>query len=305
VGHDTLAAAGGLALLVLFQPAREEVRLGQAYALLLLGEVALLWAYLARRERTAGLLLGLLLSVKTAGLLLPALLLARRRWRALGWTLLAVALVIGLSLPWLGPAAWRTYAGLLPGFGARPELAVTAYQDLPGLVWHLLRPDPRWNSAPVLAAPRLAAALAIALPLTLMAATFLVTWRADPRCRRADALAFAAWMTLTIILSPVSEDYHHTLLLAPIAILLAYWRDARPGRPALIALAFGVALIGAPLPYKDPALSAGARALLAYPKLYGALALWAVALSALRRPAQRAAQVASAALPAPQPEAAR
>src|SRR5437764_1065827 len=80
--------AGGLALLALFQPAREEVRLGQAYALLLLGEVALLWAYLARRERTAGLLLGLLLGVKTAGLLLPALLLARRRWRALGWTLL-------------------------------------------------------------------------------------------------------------------------------------------------------------------------------------------------------------------------
>ena len=68
VGQDALTA-GGLALLVLFQPAREEVRLGQAYALLLLGEVALLWAYLARRERTAGLLLGLLLGVKTAGLL--------------------------------------------------------------------------------------------------------------------------------------------------------------------------------------------------------------------------------------------
>ena len=184
-------------------------------------------------------------------------------------------------------------------------MAVAAYQDLPGLVWHLLRPDPRWNPAPALAALRLAAALAIALPLTLMAATFLLTRRADPRCRRTDALALAAWMTLTIILSPVSEDYHYTLLLVPIVILLAYWRDAGPGRPALIALALGVALIGAPLPYKDPALSVGARALLAYPKLYGALVLWAVALFALRRPAPRTAQVASAALPAPQPRAAR
>ena len=196
-------------------------------------------------------------------------------------------------------------AGDYAVFGARPELAVAAYQDLPGLVWHLLRPDPLWNPAPALAAPRLAAALAIALPLALAAATFLVTRRADPRYRGVDALAFAAWMTLTIILSPVSEDYHYTLLLAPIAIQLAYWRDAAPGRPALIALALGVALIGAPLPYKDPALSGGAWALLAYPKLYGALALWAVALSALRRPAPRATHVASVSPLAPQPGAAR
>src|SRR5205814_7104372 len=108
VGQDALTA-GGLALLALFQLAREEVRLGQAYALLLLGEVALLWAYLAHRERTAGLFLGLLLGVKTAGLLLPALLLAGRRWRALGWTLVALALVLIPLLPWLGPAAWSTH----------------------------------------------------------------------------------------------------------------------------------------------------------------------------------------------------
>ena len=279
---DRLAGALGLGLLALYQPVAQQLYHGQAYALVLLGEAAILWAYLARREALAGGVLGLLLIGKTAGLLLPLLLLAQRRWRALGALLLAVAAVGLGTLPWLGLAAWRVYAAELLRFRGRPEIAVTAYQDLPGLLAHLFRPDPRWNPTPLLDAPRLATALLLPLALALVAPTLLATWRADPAARRGRALPFAAWMCLTVILSPVSEGYHFTLLLVPIAILLADWREVRPapGRAALTLL--GVGLLAAPLPYQDPRLAAGAWALCAYPRLYGALILWALALLALR-----------------------
>jgi hypothetical protein len=70
----------------------------------------------------------------------------------------------------------------------------------------------------------------------------------------------------------------------PIALLLFDWRDGGFDLRRGLLLASGVLLVGAPLPYQSPALSAGAWALLAYPKLYGALLLWAVASFSLARP---------------------
>jgi len=45
----------GVALVAFFQPVREDIRLGQVYLLLLALEVALLWAYLERRDSVVGM----------------------------------------------------------------------------------------------------------------------------------------------------------------------------------------------------------------------------------------------------------
>jgi len=273
------AGACGLALLTLAQPVREEVRLGQAYALLLLGLAAFLWAYLAGHDRAVGVVFGLILITKTAGLLLPLLLLGQRRWRALGWTLLTMAAVALLTLPRIGLDAWRSYAAALRGVGTQPWVAVTAYQDVPGLLAHLLRPDARWNPQPLWEVPWLVTPLLAIVALLLIAVTSWATWRAGP----ASAPAFAAWLCLTLSLSPVSEEYHFVLLLLPLAILLLDCVTTRPGWPCAALLLVALVLLAAPLPYKQAELAAGARALLAYPRLYGALALWAAALLAIRR----------------------
>ncbi len=65
--------------------------------------------------------------------------------------------------------------------------------------------------------------------------------------------------------------------------MLAYWRDALRDWRSLAALAVGVVLVGAPLPYKLPSLAAGPWTLLAYPKLYGALVIWALSVRSLTR----------------------
>lgn len=272
------AGAFGLALITLAQPAREEVRLGQAYALLLLGLAAFLWAYLAGNDRAVGIIFGLLLIAKTAGLLLPLLLLGQRRWRALGWTLLTMVAVALLTLPRFGLDSWRTYTIALRKVGTQPWIAVTAYQDVPGLLAHLLRLDPQWNPQPLWEVPWIVTPLLTLVALVLIAATGWATWRAGT----ASAPAFAAWLCLTLILSPVSEEYHFVLLLLPLAVLLLDWMTNRPGWPRAALLLVALVLLTAPLPYKQPELAVGARAFLAYPRLYGAFALWTAAVLAMR-----------------------
>ena len=260
-----------------FQPLHANFRHGQAY-LALLALLLLAWyGYRHRRPALLGVGLGLLLILKTAALPLWVLVLAQRRWRALLWgglTILGTGLV---SLPLLGLDAWATYVRLLPQLATEPWLAVTAYQSQYGFFRHLLIFDPQWNPEPLLNAPWLGTWLPALATLAVVAASARASWRAE-----ASDPAFALFALASIVLSPVSVDYHYTLGLLPVAVLLArvpFWRSW----PASLGLIMAVLLIGADLPYQSPQLQVGAWAFLAYPKLYGGLLLWALALAAARK----------------------
>jgi hypothetical protein len=69
------------------------------------------------------------------------------------------------------------------------------------------------------------------------------------------------------------------MLLLPSAIALA-WALERRSPMAWVLLAAAFLPVAADLPYRSPGLDHGAWALLAYPKLYGALLLWAALLGA-------------------------
>ncbi len=96
------------------------------------------------------------------------------------------------------------------------------------------------------------------------------------RCGKSD-LIFGVFVLISLILSPVSLDYHYVIALLPIAILLADLQEEMVSRDGLILMA-GALLIGADLPYRASRLTNGAWALFAYPKLYGGLLLWGLAL---------------------------
>jgi hypothetical protein len=89
----------------------------------------------------------------------------------------------------------------------------------------------------------------------------------------------AAFATLGVLVSPFSLDYHYTLLLLPIAVLLAA-RHQRPWPPAAtVLLMIAVALLALDLPFRGHLLLPHpALALLGYPKLYGGSLLWALCL---------------------------
>lgn len=266
--------------MLVYQPVYANFAQGQAYALLLAWLVVAWYGYRHQRAWLLGISLGLITVFKTAGVLLWLLLLIRRRWRALAWGTLTVLVVSLASLPWLGLNAWRTYFSLLPRLSAQPEMAVTAYQTQFSFFRHMLTFDQRWNPAPLVQAPALGAWLPWLGVAVIAGISAYVAYSTD-----RDDLAFATFVLAAVILSPVSADYHYTLLLLPIAILAAWVRKRAWSWPGFV-LGISAILIAANLPYQSPRLAAGALALLAYPKLYGAFLLWGLALWASRRGAR-------------------
>ncbi|MCC7361382.1 MAG: DUF2029 domain-containing protein [Anaerolineales bacterium] len=279
---------------VSLQPVWANFAYGQVYLIVLLLTVCAWAAFQRARPGALGAALGGLLAFKLAGLLYWPLLALRRQWRAPAVALVVAAGVALLALPLTGWAAWPAHLSVLARLPADPRQTVTAYQALTSWARHLFLYDPHWNPAPWLAAPLLARTLPLLGGAALLLASLYAAWVA-PDAR----LAFAAFTLLSLILSPLSLDYHFALALLPLA-LLADWLRAQPGRRwrwPWVAFALGVAAIGLPLPYQSARFEAGAWALLAYPKLYGSLLLWALAVWA-----QLIAARETAALPAHTPD---
>jgi hypothetical protein len=268
---------GSIVFVLLYQPIYANFSYGQAYVLLFALLVMAWHGYRHRHEAMLGIALGLMVILKTSGVLLWLLLLVQRRWKALAWSTVVVLAVCLGSLLWLGLEAWKTYFHLLPYLSSRPDMAVTAHQTQLSFFRHLLTFDAQWNPAPLLQVP----ALGIWLPWVSLAIMvgFSVYWAYKKD--RAD-LVFAAFVVANLVLSPVSLDYHYTLLLVSIAILVAWIRQQTLLWPWII-LGIAMALIAANLPYISPQLATGWWALLAYPKLYGAWLLWGLALRACRQ----------------------
>jgi hypothetical protein len=156
---------------------------------------------------------------------------------------------------------------------------VTAYQTAYSLSHHLFDYDATWNAQPLVREPLAGAALALVSVLVALFITGIILIR-----DASDDRAFAALTIAAIIISPYSLAYHYTLMLLPIAIITKQQEhDTAPWR--WLVLLVGSLLIAAPFPYLSPRLGDGAWALLAYPKLYGALCLLGLTLwHSLREP---------------------
>jgi cell division protein FtsW (lipid II flippase) len=147
------------------------------------------------------------------------------------------------------------------------DLMVTAYQSAYSFTHHLFVYDATWNARPLLRHAQIGAALSFVATLGVLVVVAFILVRGD-----SDDRSFAALMIAATVISPYSLAYHYSVMLLPIAILagqLTY--DSSPWR--WLVLLFGTLLIAIPYPYLSVRLSAGAWALLAYPKLYGALIL--------------------------------
>ncbi|MGH7501624.1 MAG: glycosyltransferase family 87 protein [Longimicrobiales bacterium] len=263
--------AGLVALAALFQPALEHARHAQFHVVPVLLLVLVAWRTLKRRPRLAGASLAAALVLKTSGLLFWPLLIARRRWQALDGGIVLFLVALLASLPVGGAAAWVLFGYRAAGLAQSGSLSVTAYQTLHGLVRRLTVTDPQWNPSPAIPFEYGAIAGTVLAVVLLIVALILIDRRRD------HDLAFAAISALSLALMPHSLDYHYVLAIFPIAVLLSRLH-AQPRSVAFWLLALATFLIAADLPYRSPRLADGVIALIAYPKLYGALLLAGLAL---------------------------
>ncbi len=264
---------GFFCFVFLYQPVYENLAHGQMYVLVLV-LLSLAWqGYSAVRAGLLGTTLGALFVMKTAALMMWPLLLVQRQWRALilgAATILVVALG---SLPVMGINVWKAYLGKAAALSSNPLLAVTAYQTQLSFFRHLFVFQDPAIGEPIANLPFLGAVFPWIGVAVLLGISAFVAYR----CGKSD-LIFAAFVLISLILSPVSLDYHYVIALLPIAILLADLQKEMVSRDGLILMA-GALLIGADLPYRALRLTNGAWALFAYPKLYGGLLLWGLALT--------------------------
>lgn len=276
---QTVERSGWLVLLsvmVLLPAIRANLAVGQTYIYIGLLLALALWGIISQRDGVIGITLGLAFSLKTSGLPLWLVLLRYRRWRALLWGGVTLLLAGLLTFPWIGLETWLAYPQAVSEFSRRGSLAVTAYQTIPGLLTHLLVYDPTWNPFPVMHWPALAAGLSLFIRLAIIGLTLWVGHRSEP------ALLFAGLLPPTLILLPVQEEYHFILLLSGVFVLLIGVTNQRLDMLATwgawLGLGIALLLLVAPFPFKHVEWDVGWWALLAYPRLFGALLLWVVTI---------------------------
>lgn len=270
--QQLLGIAGITALFTLPSPAREQFYSGQMYSFLLLLHVIGWRAYTRRQDAIAGIALGLAMALKISGWPIGLLMIARRRWTAVRWSIVTGVGAVIITLPWVGIDAWRTLLFVaMPKVLRWPAAALTAYQDTTGFWQHWLRYDAQLNPNPIIDAPALASFLTIG---TTAVACFALVAR-----KRPAYVSFAAAVALIELLSPVALQYHYILLLLPLTVL---WHEGWLFRSAgaLCSALVATVLIAWPMNYKAP--HPGWAVLLSYPRLFGGWIVFAALLIAWR-----------------------
>jgi hypothetical protein len=259
----------------LSEPMGSNWRGGQVYLWLTAWYAAVFWATTGRhlpargwRATGAGLALALAFVLKVAGWPLWAWLIARREWPLALRAGAFIGLGLTASLPVVGLDTWWYYwTVVVPTRAGGAIAALTAFQTLNGFLQHMLRYDSTYNPAPLIDLPGLAAVLGVLATAGLLGVTL---WRARALPRTLSAGAAVA---LIPVLSPIAEQYHYLVLLIALAAAVAAWSRRRAAGAGLVLLG-ATALLFLPLPFRDPRLAQSALALLAYPRLYGALLVW-------------------------------
>jgi hypothetical protein len=175
-------------------------------------------------------------------------------------------------LPWIGIDAWYCYSKKFFNFISHPSLSVTAYQTVHSFYHHLTTFDQQWNPEPIFNLPELGKILSILSVLLVLIFSSIKAYK----LKKSD-LAFGLFVVTGLIVSPASLDYHYTIVLLSILVILKWsLKNATTFTWALLIVS--VLMIAVYVPYTSVKVKGGWLSLFAYPKLYGAVGLWGIFL---------------------------
>jgi len=258
------ALSSPVLLLMMLAPAVfTNIRIGQGYLLVAGLFAAAVVSLLRGRDRVGGVCLGLRLALKTSGVALAVLLLARKRWTALRSAIVtAIGLAIAIT-PFIDAQMWFDYLLQVRAYVDRPASSVTAYQTTLGLVRHLCVADPQWNPTPAANC----AGIAFVLPTLIVGAATMLTVFLGMRAARPEPWLAAA-ASLSVLSLPAVAEPHFVLMAIPLALL----------RLSMAETVLIGALLIVPMEWTAERFTTGWSSLLAYPRLYAAWGLWAISV---------------------------
>lgn len=270
-----------LILVFSFQPLYENIVTAQAYIFIFCMLTFIFIGYTSQKNWMPGLLLGLILIVKSAGTSLVLFFFSKKKWKICSISILTFFSLFLFSLPIVGLDSWVAYTDKLISYVSNPSLSVTAYQSVHSFFHHLFVFDMRWNPWPISDLPLVANSLTIIFTLIIIVISILfVIKHKDPQ------LSFAVFITIGVLINPASIDYHYLVILIPFLIMLSRLNENSSAIHWSVFI-ISYLLIAVKLPYTSNKVSGGYWALLAYPKLFGAIILWLLNIDLLRNRSQQ------------------
>jgi hypothetical protein len=273
--------------IALYQPLAAELRAGQIYIFQALFYSLWLYGFVAKRDWLCSVSLACLALVKLAALPLWLFMAFHGRWRALVLAIAIILAVILATFPMFGAELWQVNMQRLIELPSRGNSsAVTAYQTVLSLFKQLFTFDATWSPRPLADVPILVNIVVPIIGVTLAAATLFISRRRDP------ATGAMAMLCLLVPFQPTGEQYHYTFLFVVILVLLPLLNWRRVDRVTWTMFVAALVLFALPSYFLDSNRFTGFPiALIAYPRMYGALVLWALLLFKLPpKPKPRPAQ---------------
>jgi hypothetical protein len=260
------------------------LRLGQPYILVSLSCVLGYYAYVRGRPVLAGLCFGLFSPIKYFPVVILAYFAFRKKWKLVLGGATAILAVVLISIGVLG---WKIHEDFLSSVLGNHLVAnlsmqdpfTASFQSFDTLFRRLFVFDATLNPRPWVVLPRLQV---IGVIIT-KAAIFLAGIATLLKLARSDAVNAAAPSigllgVLTLLLAPATATYHFVLLWLPVGLLVDYF--FRQGAHARAYFILGTyALIGFfPYRFTAPFEGRGGLTVLAYPRLFLLLAMYAACL---------------------------
>jgi ubiquinone/menaquinone biosynthesis C-methylase UbiE len=269
---------------------------GQPYILISLSCIVGYYAYLERKPFLAGICFGLFAPIKYFPVVFLGYFAFRRAWRVvLGGT--AAMLCVGLLS--IGILGWKIhqafFAVLANHLVAKLDLQdpfAVSYQSLDSLLRRLFVFDAVRNPWPLWNVPRLHVFGVLATKLALLgvaAAALVRLVRRNPEAATAPSIGILG--ILTMLLAPATASYHFLLLWLPVGLLVRFYFDERAFVHGSVTLGAYALINFFPYPFTERFAGHGGLSVLAYPRLFLLLGMFAAGVHFVwRRRAPAAAE---------------
>jgi Glycosyltransferase family 87 len=257
------------------------LRLGQPYILVSLSCLLGYYARIKRRSSLAGMCFGIFTPIKYFPIVILVYFAFRKEWKVVLGGATAILIVTSVSIGVLG---WKIHEEFLSSILGNHLIAkldlqdpfTASYQSFDSLFRRLFIFDATLNPQSPYALPRLQGIAVLTTKVSiLLAAIATLIKLARSGAAGATAPSIGILGVVTLLLAPATATYHFVLLWLPVGLLINYF--FRQGAPVRAYFILGTyALIGFfPYRFTIPFEGRGALTVLAYPRLFLLLAMFA------------------------------